>query len=121
MVRVLVIERDPLFRDMIQAMLERAGLAVQTAVNVSEGLAQMLCCRFDAIIADLSMRDMFGRAALTAIAQARAAVPVIGMAEGGPRNPDVRGLGGVAAVIAKPIIERELLNVLDQVLKSQGP
>jgi CheY-like chemotaxis protein len=120
MARVLVIERDPLFRDMVQAMLERADHKAQAAVNVSEGLALMLYSRFDVIIADLSMRDMFGRVATTAISQATPVVPIIGMADGRSQQPFTRG-PDVVAVIAKPIIEGNLLRVLDQVLNAQPP
>lgn len=116
MVRVLVIERDPLFRDMIQAMLERAGYRVRAVGSVSEAVGSLAHGPINAVIADLSLRDIFGHTELAAAVDAQGAIPTIGMAD--TQRQNVSGSKDIAAVIAKPIIESELLNVLQQVLTS---
>lgn len=99
---------------MLQAMLERAGYRVRAVGNVSEAVGSVAHGPFDAVIADLSMRGGFVRAALAAIVDVQGAVPIIGMSD--TQRAGASGSKGIAAVIAKPIVEAELLNVLRQVL-----
>ncbi len=118
MARVLVAEADALFRDMIEAMLVRAGHTVRCTGAESGCLDLLARERFHLVVADLQLPGPERRNRLSAICAAADPVPVIGLAAeaGAIRATGLSQGGGLAAVVAKPFWNGELLTVVEQVL-----
>lgn len=64
---VLVVEDDPMARDMMQQMLQREGWRVLTAENGRAGLEQLAQCRPELVLLDLMMPEMDGFAFIDAL------------------------------------------------------
>lgn len=64
--RVLVVEDEPLLRDLVAAVLQDEGYAVATAAHGVAGLAEVRRALPDAVILDLMMPVMDGPTFLTA-------------------------------------------------------
>lgn len=64
--RILVLEDDPSFREIVQCYFEEQGFAVVSVQNGVEGVHEILAGDFDAILCDMQMPtlpgDMFYRA-----------------------------------------------------------
>jgi CheY-like chemotaxis protein len=58
--RVLVVDDDPSIRQVLEAVLERRGYTVHTAVDGVDGLRALSKCLPDAIVSDLNMSRMSG-------------------------------------------------------------
>lgn len=65
--QVLVIDDDPISRDLIMRSLERKGLQVETAATGEEGLSRAKQLRPDAITLDIMMPSMDGWSVLSAL------------------------------------------------------
>ena len=117
--RVLVIDDDPTFCQLLQVSLTRAGYAVETAEDAIEGGKALLARRLDLLILDISMPYMDGlelKALLKADA-ATAAIPVIIATV----RDDVASLVaamdlGVADYLTKPITQERLLQAVSAAL-----
>ena len=59
-VRVLIVEDDPETRDILAAILERAGFSYRVATRVSEALSVLDDWQPDVIVSDIGMPDMDG-------------------------------------------------------------
>jgi len=64
-VNVLVLDDDPLLRNVVEQTLTRAGFNVMTAREGSEGLQVLLSNHFDVVVSDLMMEPMDGITFLT--------------------------------------------------------
>ncbi|PWC41917.1 hypothetical protein TSO221_22620 [Azospirillum sp. TSO22-1] len=116
MVCALILDDDPLYRAMIQSMLERSGYFVAVAENGVQCLALLDLMRFDVIIVDLLMSQGKSGELREVIRENKHAIPVVGVVEGFARAVEAPTGWEVAAVVAKPFREVELLSALDQVL-----
>ena len=67
--RVLVVDDEPDFADMLRETLEQAGYEVATAESGAVALELLAEARFDAIVSDLRMPDMDGLALWQAVQQ----------------------------------------------------
>lgn len=115
MVHALVLDDDPLYRTMIRSTLERSGQVAATAENATQCLALLDLMRFDVIVVDLLMPRGKAAELRAAIGACGRGVPVLGTVDGTERAATPGGWP-VAAVVAKPFREEELLSALDQVL-----
>jgi signal transduction histidine kinase/CheY-like chemotaxis protein len=108
-VRVLVADDEPLVRTTVARMLKRAGCEV---LEVSDGAqaVDLLGRRrdVDAVLLDVSMPVMGGTEALRAIL-ARGDAPPVLMLTG---DPSGRAFDGAAAVLDKPLGQRELIDAV---------
>lgn len=75
--RVLVVDDDPLVREVISAYLSEDGYTVALAVNGREGLEKFSAGEFDIVLTDRSMPEMEGDALAREIKKLRPNVPVI--------------------------------------------
>ena len=106
--RVLVIDDDEMYAEMVVAALERAGYQAKTAGNGIEGVHRMLEFRPDLIILDLIMPRMDGFETCRRIREI-SDVPVIMLTGVIGSSSEVRGLGeGADLYMTKPF-EIELL------------
>ncbi len=81
-VRVLVIEDDPDYVELIRLCLDEAdGMALsfelESAARLSEGLTKLLSFRYDAVLVDLGLPDAQGLEAAMAVLRAAPDTPVL--------------------------------------------
>jgi two-component system chemotaxis response regulator CheY len=113
MSRVLVIDDSSLVRRYYRAALERAGFAVEEALNGIEGLEKLLEGRFDLVIVDVNMPKMDGITFLSDL-RARAAptgsVPaLVTSTEAGPQDKEAARRAGANFYLVKPVAEADLV------------
>lgn len=119
--RILVIDDDPLVRELVRASLTRAtGWDVVSAASGPEGIAIALADPPDVILLDLMMPGMGGAATRAALltSEATTPVPVIVLSAGSAGTfgqellPDA-----IAGVIAKPF---DFLGLAGEVAGTMG-
>ena len=119
---ILVIEDDPLFRDMIHMALREAGFDVFEAAQGRAGLAMAQEYRPDVIISDVQMQEMDGYAVLAALREdpETATIPIILMT-GMPDDEGMReGMGlGADDYLPKPFSISDLLATVNARLQKQ--
>lgn len=115
---VLIVDDHEGMRVLLREVLERAGVAeVRTAANGAEALALLAERDADVLLADQTMPGMDGCALIAAAhaAGSRArAIVISGRGEAG--FADAARAAGAAAVLAKPISPRDLLQTIERVL-----
>ena len=112
---ILVIEDEPMVRDVVGRILERRGCSVSMAVNGVEGLESIadLGDTLDLVLLDLSMPVMTGEDVLEQLSVTRPELPVVVFTGYG----DLRHRSGqVAALLPKPVRPSELLRTIRQAL-----
>lgn len=119
--RILVVDDDAEIRDLLSVWLRRAGLGVDTAESGPDALTQIAHTKPDLIITDLIMGAMSGIDLLTEVHQDNPLLPVI-LLSGRAQIPDaVRATHlGSSAFLTKPADEKELLSVVQKVLRLGG-
>ncbi|HSP57717.1 MAG TPA: ATP-binding protein [Halomonas sp.] len=114
--RLLVVEDNPVNRQVAVAMLERFGCHVSVAESGAEGLEKARLMRFDLIFMDVQMADMDGLE-VTRRLRARGGwsgeVPIIAMTAGGPGGEQARCLAaGMNGYLTKPLFQEALEGML---------
>ncbi|MBI92580.1 MAG: hypothetical protein CME05_05130 [Gemmatimonadaceae bacterium] len=113
--KILVIEDEPMVRDVVRRILERWGCSVSMAVNGVEGLESIadLGDTLDLVLLDLSMPVMTGEDVLEQLSVTRPELSVVVFTGYG----DLRHRSGqVAALLPKPVRPSELLRTIRQAL-----
>lgn len=113
--KILVIEDEPMVRDVVGRILECRGCSVSMAVNGVEGLESIadLGDTLDLVLLDLSMPVMTGEDVLEQLSVTRPELPVVVFTGYG----DLRHRSGqVAALLPKPVRPSELLRTIRQAL-----
>ena len=113
--KILVIEDEPMVRDVVGRILERRGCSVSMAVNGVEGLESIadLGDTLDLVLLDLSMPVMSGEDVLEQLSVTRPELPVVVFTGYG----DLRHRSGqVVALLPKPMRPSELLRTIRQAL-----
>jgi DNA-binding response OmpR family regulator len=115
---VLVVDDDPLVRDMVDCSLRRAGYSVLLAGDGEAAIAAIARRTPDLIVTDLFMPNRDGIELLRSGRLAATGAPVITMS-GGYGDLDLLGASqalGAAATISKPFMPRELLALVRSTL-----
>ena len=113
--KILVIEDEPMVRDVVGRILECRGCSVSMAVNGVEGLESIanLGDTLNLVLLDLSMPVMAGEDVLEQLSVTRPELPVVVFTGYG----DLRHRSGqVAALLPKPVRPSELLRTIRQAL-----
>ena len=116
--RVLVVEDNPINRDVIQGILERRGVHVELAGDGLEALGILACARFDAVFMDVQMPGMDGLEATRIIRSSEGSildprVPIIAMTAHALREDRDRCLAaGMDGYLTKPVEPEALASVL---------
>ena len=106
--RLLVIDDEPLIRDLFQSSLSTEGYEVRVAKDGFAALAQMRGALPDLILTDLKMPNMSGFEFLSVARRRFPQIPTIAIS--GEFQPPVEPLGVLAdAFFAKPFRFEELL------------
>lgn len=115
--RVLLVEEDPMVRQVVSEYLRRDQHEVSTAVTGREGLEKFEAGAFDLVVADLALGELNGERLAAAIKARTPAMPVIlltGFADSvvSPEHkPD-----GIDAVLRKPLQPGALWRAMAQVM-----
>jgi CheY-like chemotaxis protein len=115
--RVLLVEDDPLVREVVSEYLLRDDHEVSSAVTAQEGLEKFVAGRFDLVVTDLALQGMNGERLAMEIKERTADMPIIllsGFGDADPKNerlPD-----GVDAVVRKPLAPGDLWRAVAQVM-----
>lgn len=115
--RILYVDDDAGLRGMGQQVLRRYGYAVDTAADGYEGLASLHHTHYDLLITDQNMPKLTGLGLLAQAHQAGIDLPVV-MTSG---ETDLKQLAArqhtdIAAILPKPFMASELLEIVARVL-----
>ena len=120
MTRVLVIEDEESFRDVLQFMLSREGFDVVLAADGSEGMKQFDAKNPDLVLLDLMLPEVSGTEVCKYI-RSKSNVPVIMLTAKDTEIDKVVGLElGADDYVTKPFSTRELLARIKAVLRRGG-
>lgn len=117
--RVLVVDDNPLQREVLADVLEHEGYEVKLAGSGAEALAAARAAPPDVVILDLMLPDTDGATVLANLRAERAPGTFRVVVTTGLRFPNVRRLLGVDAALFKPFGVRELLTELEA-MRPQG-
>lgn len=115
--RVLLVEDDPLVREVVSEYLRRDNHEVSTAVTGPEGLAKFGEGSFDLVVTDLALDEMNGERLAVAIKEQAAGMPIIllsGFGQGSASNGELPP--GIDAVLHKPLAPGDLWRAVAQVM-----
>ena len=116
--RALVVDDNPLNRDLTSALLAKEGLIVETAENGADGLERLLDQDFDVVFMDNLMPVMGGIEAtrrIRALPTAKGRIPIIGLTGRGTDADQQEGLdAGMNAYLVKPVTHSALQEVLSR-------
>ncbi len=116
--RVLVVDDNPLNRELAAALLGKHGLTVETAENGADGLERLLDQDFDVIFMDNQMPVMGGLEAtrrIRALPTAKGRVPIIGLTGRATEDDHQDGLdAGMNDYLVKPFSPADLETVLNR-------
>lgn len=121
MARILIIEDDEQFRQMLCSMLSADQHCVSQAADGEAGLRAVASARPDLVITDILMPKMDGIDFVMALKRQGNPVPVIAIS-GGRRsistefNLNSAALMGVAATLPKPFSREDLRRAVQQAL-----
>ncbi|WP_114777524.1 hybrid sensor histidine kinase/response regulator [Botryobacter ruber] len=117
--KVLVIDDDAYSRTLCEMMLKRWGVTVQLANDGQEALQRIGQEKFDAVLTDIQLPGMSGKAVARAIRKQDATIPIIALtANIMSRHQQFFANTGITDYLLKPFSEQELYRKLAKVLKS---
>lgn len=111
--RILVVDDDPLMRQLMRAHLQRLGACVVEAETAGLALDRLITSRFDLLITDIDMPGPSGLWLMQQVRRRWADLPVI-LATGA--TPDEAEHGAADAVLYKPFRSEDLLERVEAVL-----
>jgi len=102
-IRLLVIDDETVFVEVLAKRLERRGILVEKAFGGQQGIQKLRHREYDAVLLDLKMPDMDGLEVLKVIKIIDPDLPVILLSGHGASEAAQRGLaGGAFDFLAKP-------------------
>ncbi len=119
--RVLLVEDDPISRELAAIMLRRQGLEVETAENGREGLDRLLAEDFELAVVDCWMPELDGLEMTRRLRQqgggGRQNLPIIALTANTQRS-DISAChnAGMDYYLSKPLLEESLRLCLDRFL-----
>ncbi|WP_414664543.1 PAS domain S-box protein [Horticoccus sp. 23ND18S-11] len=122
---ILLIDDEPIVRDTLQLLLQRAGYHVFPAADGSTGLLEYERHRTEISLAitDMMLPDQVGTGVISALRQRTATLPIIaisGMMGSGRFDPMLRSQSGVEC-LAKPLSPASLLAAVRRGLQTSEP
>jgi CheY-like chemotaxis protein len=117
--RILVIDDEAYARQLVRALLERAGYEVSTAASADEGLQTMRATRPDMVTVDLMMP---GRSGLDLLAEKLSdpmiqPIPSLVVSAVGLNADLERALAlGAAGALSKPFSQHQLLEAVRELM-----
>jgi DNA-binding response OmpR family regulator len=118
--RILIIDDDPVVRQVARASLERDGYVVHCAGEGAEGLSLSTARAPALIVLDLGLPDVPGETVLQEVRR-RSEVPIIVLSAKGRMEERVKGLGlGADDYLPKPFSSLELVARVKALLRRAG-
>ncbi len=118
--RILVVDDDPITRELLRGMLERSGHEVREAADGRAGLRDLYAASPDLVILDVEMPELDGWATLERIRDL-SDVPVLMLTARETELERVRGLqGGADDYVVKPFGHQELAARVQALLRRAG-
>lgn len=116
--KILVIEDDLFFQQMLKDLLNHEGYKIIVAGNGREGIQFFKQEQPDLIITDIIMPEMEGTETILELKKINSQVKIIAMSGGGRANLvdylDMANEFGVDATFSKPFNNQELLNKIQE-------
>ncbi len=120
--RVLVVEDEPLVREVVSVYLNEDGHMVETANNGVEGLEKFKAIPFDVVVTDRAMPEMNGDQLAIQIKKIKPEMPVILLTGFGDLMLDVgERPAGVDLIVSKPFTLHSLRAALSKTVDKQKP
>jgi DNA-binding response OmpR family regulator len=113
--KILIVEDNSRFAEMLAVLLNDAGYEVSLAKNSGRGIGKALTERPDLILTDLNLPDMTAIEAITILKKIpfTSGIPIIVLTAETARQLKTKALkAGAAEYLLKPIPPRDLLNVI---------
>lgn len=119
--RILVVDDDPLLRELLTIFLEEQGYEVQEAQDGQVGLVAFFQSRFDLIFTDLRMPCMTGLEMAAAVRRVDPVIPII-LVTGEAYALEAEALAqvGISRLLRKPYTLDEVRTCLD-LMKASWP
>ena len=123
--RILVIEDDPVLRELLADWLLAAGYLVGTAADGAAGIALARADRPALVVTDMHMPVTGGAAVITEIGRTYPGMPIIAISghfrsDLGPTPDDAKALGAARA-LAKPFKRVDLLAAVNALVGAPPP
>jgi CheY-like chemotaxis protein len=117
---VLIVDDAPELREIFALWLNREGYTILTAANGSEALQMLTTQTVDALISDIRMPIMDGIALVRRVFEMKLMLPSI-LFVSGFGDVSVREMYalGVEAMLAKPLVRKDLLHALSSSLQER--
>ena len=114
-VRLLVVDDDRFFRELLTSLLDRHGHAVTAVTNATEALAHFQAGHFEAVLADLVLPGISGIELMRSVHQRAPEQEVLLVTGASDAKTAVEALReGAADFITKPIDEASLVLALER-------
>jgi CheY-like chemotaxis protein len=124
MTRILLIEDDPYFRQVLHLGLSQAGYSVAEATDGADGLLQLRLQPADVVITDLLMPQMDGIETIRYLRRGFPAVKIIAISGGGLGDAEyylkIAQELGAGKILKKPFSVRELLEAIEELHPSSA-
>ncbi|HYC91084.1 MAG TPA: response regulator [Thermoanaerobaculia bacterium] len=116
-VRVLIAEDNPVNQKVALRQLERAGIPANAVANGIEAVEAVSRGDYALVLMDVQMPEMDGFAAAKELRRRGSAVPIVALTANALAGDRERCLdAGMNDYLSKPIVEEELVRVLDRFL-----
>lgn len=117
--RILIVDDEASIRDLCARVLSRAGFAVATADNGTEGLKKLQEETYDLVISDIRMPDISGLDVLEHAKEHYPSISVVLITGFGTPQAMARAkASGADKILTKPFNPIELLTTVKEVLPS---
>jgi CheY-like chemotaxis protein len=125
MAKILVLDDEPSILLMIKKMLEKAGYEVSVALNGKEGMKLFEKDQHDLVITDIIMPEKEGLETIFELRRLYPKLKIIAISGGGRISPDGYLPGakllGADMVFPKPIVQKDFLNAVAELLNEIPP
>jgi DNA-binding response OmpR family regulator len=121
--KILIVEDNSRFAEMLAVLLNDAGYEVSLAKNSGRGIGKALTERPDLILTDLNLPDMTAIEAITILKKIpfTSGIPIIVLTAETARQLKTKALkAGAAEYLLKPISPRDLLNIVRRLCRPAG-
>jgi DNA-binding NtrC family response regulator len=115
-IKVMLIDDDQEFLDILAERLEIRGFEVATFISAQRALERLQHSAFDVIILDLQMPDMDGLQTLERLSEMAAGLPILLLTAHATVAKGVKAMKlGAADVLEKPVDIRVLVSAIETV------
>jgi CheY-like chemotaxis protein len=122
--RILVVEDDPVLRDLIGDWLLAAGYCVSLAAEGRSGIADALAERPALVVTDIHMPDVGGAAVIAEVTRVYPGIPVIAISghfrSGDGLAPEEAMALGAKRTLAKPFKRQDVVGAVRELVGPPG-